>query len=107
MTNVEENIQLQRILDTFCIQASHVLCHLIQALLPLHVQITSSLCSILVLGCFIHVYSIYLMQDSHHPISVWIIGLQLSFPRYDQPFICECLMCEFASILSSSSIHLY
>ena len=46
---------------------------LIQALFPLHVHISSSFCSILVLGCLIHVYSIYLTQDSCHPISVWII----------------------------------
>ena len=35
--------------------------------------------SILVLGCFIHVYSIYLIPDSCHPISVLIIGIASIF----------------------------
>ena len=56
-----------------------MLCHLIQALFPLHVQLSSSFFSVLVLGCFIHVYSIYLMQDSCHPISVWVIGITSIF----------------------------
>ena len=79
VTTVEERVQLQRLLDAFCIQASHVLCHLIQDLLPLHVQISSSFCSILVLGCLSHAYSIYLIQDSCHPISMWIIGIASIF----------------------------
>ena len=79
MTNVEAKVQLRRFLDTYCIQDFHMLCHLIQALFPLYVQLSSSLCSVLVLGCFIHVYSVYLMQDSCHPISVWVIGIASIF----------------------------
>ena len=79
MTNVEERVQLRRLLDTFRIQASHVLYHLIQSLFPLLAQISSSFCYVLVLGCFIHVYSIYLMQDSCHPISMWVIGITSIF----------------------------
>ena len=79
MTTVEERVQLQRILDTFLYSISSRSYQLIQALLPLHVQISSSLYSILVLGCLIHVYSIYLIQDSCHPISVWIIGIASIF----------------------------
>ena len=70
MTNVGEIVQIQILLDTFCIQASHVLFHLIQDIFPLHVQLSSSFYYVLVLGCFIHVYSVYLMQDSFHPIFV-------------------------------------
>ena len=79
MTNVEAKVQLRILLDTYCIQASHVLCHLIQDIFPLCVQLPSSLCSILVLEFFIHVYSVYLMQDSCHPISVWVIGITSIF----------------------------
>ena len=48
VTNVEERVQLRRLLDTFCIQDSHVVCHLIQDLFPLYVQLPYSLCSVLV-----------------------------------------------------------
>ena len=52
---------------------------LLQALFPLHVHISSSFSSILLLGYLIHVYYIYLIQDSCHPISVWIIGISHSY----------------------------
>ena len=45
-------------------------CQIIQALLPLYVQITSSFYSILVLGYFIHNYSFFIIPYSCHPISV-------------------------------------
>ena len=54
-------------------------CQLIKYRFTLHVHNSSSLCSILVLGGLIHVYSTYLIQDSCHPISVWIIGIASIF----------------------------